>query len=91
MESLNKHTKKAKELGVSWGSVGSIGHFSHLKFTNLFETREQTKQSQATRKIKVLLYCRSVPRLKNYLRNFVFPKQEAGVDRTLATEIPGTF
>lgn len=35
--------KKAKELGVCWGSVGSIRHFSHLKFTNLFETREQAK------------------------------------------------
>lgn len=35
--------KKAKELGVCWGSVGCIRHFSHLEFTNLFETREQAK------------------------------------------------
>lgn len=40
---------------------------------------------------KGVLYCGFVPQLKNYLRNFVFPKQEVGVDRTLATGIPGTF
>lgn len=40
---------------------------------------------------KGVLYCRFVPQLKNYLRNFVFPKQEVGVDRSLGTDIPGTF